>query len=54
MTIFYDPQKRQPQIWVIPVFVLAVIALIIGLWVYGQNQKSKPGHQEQQADIFAK
>ena len=55
MTIFYDPQKRQPQAWVIPTFILMVIVLAVVVWVYGQNQaKVKGAHTEQQVDIFAR
>ena len=55
MSVFYDPQSRKPQVWVIPFFILVTIIFIVTIYVVGQSKaKEKALHKEAEVDIFAK
>ena len=40
MSFFYDPRKRQPQVWTYPFFVVLAAAVFYGFYAWGE-QKSK-------------
>ena len=55
MTIFYDPEKRQPKVWVIPAFILITLVVVGGVLLWGQQQVEKRKSEvpaEMQHDIF--
>ena len=55
MSLFYDPQKRQPQAWVIPTFIIVTIVLAVGLYQWGQQKaKEKTANKPAEVDIFSK
>lgn len=45
MSIFWDPKKHQPQIWVYPFFIFLTIAVFSVIFLYGF---SKNAEQEDQ------
>ena len=54
MTIFYDPQKRQPHIWVIAAFAIVPIVVVIIMWIHGQGKAKNKPMETGGVDIFAK
>lgn len=41
MSIFWDPRKKKPQIWVGPFFILLTIAICFGIYQYGFNKAKR-------------
>jgi len=55
MTLFYDPQKRQPKIWAIIAFIIIPLIVAMAAVTIGkQRAGEKKATQEAEVDIFEK
>ncbi|MBF0479774.1 MAG: hypothetical protein HQL26_09855 [Candidatus Omnitrophica bacterium] len=55
MTLFYDPLKKRPQMWIIAAFILVPIIIVVLLYVGSKGAVEKKKNEkikEDTVDIF--